>query len=188
MEGRLAGCLVGLIADTKTETGRELDDLGRETAPPDLARVGECGPQCATARNWRVVKNAESGSPLEQVEYFRALAEAVDPDQAIAWARAHSLPDRPDWARIVLEIGCSVDAGHAFAQPAISGEIHIMQTTFPGSFGGNGLVADLNQAPSDVVGTGAEPATLTVIDRGMWARYFQRHLCSAIVETGDFLG
>jgi tetratricopeptide (TPR) repeat protein len=87
----------------------------------------------------------------------------------------------------VLEEGFSVQAGHVFAQPSITQELHAMQTTFPGSFEGSGLVGDLNQPPGDVLGSGgAEAGTLTVISRGLWARFFQRQLCQAIAQTGAF--
>jgi tetratricopeptide (TPR) repeat protein len=86
-----------------------------------------------------------------------------------------------------LEIGFSVDAGHMLAQTSIPSEIHVMQTTFPGSFQSGTLVADLNQEPGDVLDAGGLNAgKLSVIDRGMWAHYFQRHLCLAVEATGDF--
>jgi hypothetical protein len=187
VEGRLAGSLIGLIADTKTQTGRELDALGSANpAPPELAAWLNAG-RMRNTRDWRIVKTPETATPLEQVEYVRALGEAVDPDQAMTWLQAHSVADRPDWGRIILEEGFSVDAGHVFAERSIAEEFHAMQTTFPGSFDGGSLVADLNRAPADVLdGDGPGTSTITVIDRGMWARYFQRHLCAAIFETGHF--
>ena len=30
------------------------------------------------------------------------------------------------------------------------------------------------------------PARPTVINRGIWAQFFQRHLCHAIAQTGDY--
>jgi tetratricopeptide (TPR) repeat protein len=187
VEGRLADCLVGLIADTKTETGKDLDQLAAEkNAPPDLAAwINAC--RMRNTRDWRIVKNPESASPLEQVEYFRARAEAADPDQAISWLQAHSIVNRPDWSRIVLEMNFSVEAGHAFAENSIAQELHVMQGTLPRNFSGGGLAGDLNEPPGDaVIFTGTQSGTPTVISRGMWAQFFQRHLCQAIAETGDF--
>ncbi len=196
IEGRLAGSLVGLIADTKAQTGRELDQLARENPTPDLSAWINAG-RMRNSRDYRLLPKPENATPLEQIEYFRAVAEAISTDQAVAWWQAHlpsdqpdqstGLPGRPDWGRIVLEIGCSVDSGHLLAQNSITEEIHVMQATFPGSFGRGGLVTDLNRAPADVLGTeGADAGKLSVIDQGMWAHFFQRHLCLAIEATGNF--
>jgi tetratricopeptide (TPR) repeat protein len=187
IEGRLADCLVGLIADTKTQTGHDLDQLAAEKPPPpDLAAwLNAC--RMRNTRDWRIVANPEKASPLEQVEYFRAYAEGVNPDLAIAWLQAHSMANRVDWQRIVLEMGFSVQAGHIFAQSSIPQEIHVMQTTFPGSFDSTSLIADLNEPPGDAVNfSGASVGTPVVISRGLWAQFFQRHLCHAIAETGNF--
>lgn len=187
VEGRLAASLVGLIADTKIETGKQLDQLAHEASASTDLTYWLNAARMRNTRDWRIVKTPETASPLEQVEYFRALAEAVDPDQAIAWLQAHSIPDRPDWNRIVLELGFSVDAGHTYAQPSLGAEIKSMQTTFPALFQGADLLQNLNRPPGDVLSAdGPDAGTLTVINRGMWAQYFQRHLCHAIVETGDF--
>jgi tetratricopeptide (TPR) repeat protein len=187
VEGRMAGCLVGLIADTKTATGQQLDQLAHEASKSiDLTNWLNAA-RMRNTRDWRIVKTPETASPLEQVEYFRALAEAVDPDQAIAWLQAHSIPDRPDWARIVLELDFSVEAGHAFAQSSVGAEIKLMETALPGIFGGPDLLMNLNRAPGDVLSAdGASAGTLVVINRGMWAHFFQRHLFHALAETGDF--
>ncbi len=184
---RLAAIDIGLIVDTKAQTGRDLDQLAAEKDPsPDLAAWINAG-RMRNSRDWRIVKNPENASPYEQVEYFRAYAEAVDPDLAIGWLQTNKIANRPDWGRIVLEMGFSVDAGHIFAQNSIAQEIHTMQTTFPGSFIKTTFIADLNELPGDaVIFSGSPTGTPTVISRGMWAQFFQRHLCHAIAETGNF--
>jgi tetratricopeptide (TPR) repeat protein len=187
VEGRLAECIVGLMADTKTQTGLDLDQIASGKAPPPdtAAWVNAC--RMRNTRDWRTLKSPEDASPFEQVEYFRARAEAAGADQAISWLQSHSIADRPDWAMIVLEMGFSVDAGHAFAENSIAQELHVMQTTFPGRFAGALFNADINQLPGDAVTfDSSQSGTPSVINRGMWARFFQRHLCHAIVETGDF--
>ena len=188
VEGQMADILVGLIADTKTKTGRDMDDLSREPgASPDLVHWLNAG-RMRNSRDWRIVPNPENATPFEQVEYFRALGEATeDTDQPIAWLQAHSLPDRPEWSRIVLEEGFSVSAGHQFATPSIGMELKVMRSTFPDRFQDANLIEEINRVPGDVVGTeGPEANALTVINRGMWAQFFQRHLCQAIAQTGEF--
>ncbi len=187
IEGRLAECIVGLIVDTKTQTGLDLDQIAADKSQsPDLeAWINAC--RTRNTRDWRIVPSPEHASPLEQVEYFRARAEAADPDQAIGWLQSHSIANRPDWTRIVLEMNFSVDAGHAFAENSIKEELHVMQTTFPGRFKGPVFNSDINQPPGDAVTFDSlQSGTPAVINGGMWARFFQRHLCNAVVETGDF--
>ena len=187
VEGRLADILVGLIVDTKAQTGHDLDVLAAEKNPPaELAAwINAC--RMRNTRDWRIVPSPEKASPLEQVEYFRAYSEAVNIDLAIGWLTAHSINNRIDWTRIVLESRFSVDAGHMFAENSIGAEVHTMQTTFPGSFGKDTLVNDLNQPPGDAVTfSGPGAGVPTVINRGLWAQFFQRHLCNAIAQTGDF--
>jgi hypothetical protein len=98
VEGRLAGSLVGLIADTKAQTGRELDQFANENPNPDLTVWINAG-RLRNSRDYRLLPKPENGSALEQVEYFRAVAEAVSTDWAIAWLQAHLPPrDRPSSA------------------------------------------------------------------------------------------
>ena len=185
VEGRLAECMIGLIVDTKTQTGRDLDQLAgdKKAASPDLT-AWLSGARLRNTRDWRLIKNPENASPFEQVEYFRALADADNPDQAVSWLKAHALPNRIDWTRIVIEMDFSVEAGHIFAQNSIVQELHVMQATFPGSFTGAGLIADLNQSPD--AADGPDAGAPSVVSRGLWARFFQRHFCEAIYATGDF--
>ena len=182
-EGGWAAVLVGLIEDTKTETGHEIDALAAAKNPSADLVPWVNAARMRNSRDWRIVKEPETASPFEQIEYFRALGEAVDTDKAVDWVSKSHLPLRPDWARIVTEEGYSVQVGHELVESSIGGEIKNMQATFPGSFQGAGWVDELNAAPSDVLGADGR---LAVIDRGMWARYFQRHLCQAIAGTGDF--
>jgi tetratricopeptide (TPR) repeat protein len=188
IEGRLANICIGLIVDTKTQTGKDLDALAAEKTPPaDLAAwLNAC--RMRNTRDWRIVKTPETASAFEQVEFFRAYSEAVDSDLAIKWLRDHNAKNRIDWERITLEMPYSVEGGHVFAEKSIGQEVYIMHTTFPGSFDKTSLIGDLNEPPGDAVNfKGTTTGTPEVISRGMWAAFFQRHLCQAIAETGNFL-
>ncbi len=187
IEGRLANICIGLIVDTKTQTGKDLDNLAPEKSPPaDLAAWINAA-RMRNTRDWRIVKTPETASPLEQVEYFRAYSEMVNPDLALAWLKAHNLDNRIDWQRITLAMFYSVDAGHVFAEKSIPGEIYVMQQTFPGSFSPSSMVSDLNEPAGDAVAfNGSASGIPIVISRGLWAQFFQRHLCHAIEETGSF--
>ncbi len=124
IEGRLADICIGLIVDTKTQTGKDLDALADEKSPPlELVAWINAG-RIRNSRDWRIVKNPEIATPLEQVEYFRAYAETVNPDLAIAWLQNNKIANRIDWQRIVLEMGFSVDAGHTFAEKSIGREVY----------------------------------------------------------------
>ena len=65
-------------------------------------------------------------------------------------------------------------------------EVQSMQAVFPG-VEGPALIDALNESPGEAVQIDAAGThSLPVIDRGLWAEYFQRHLCQAIADTGDF--
>jgi tetratricopeptide (TPR) repeat protein len=188
IEGRLANICIGLIVDTKTQTGKDLDALAAEKSPPlELVAWIHAG-RMRNTRDWRAIQNPDLATPLEQVEYFRAYSEAVDTGLAINWLSDHKMANRIDWQRIVLGMPYSVQAGHIFAEKSIAGEVYTMHTTFPGSFSATSMVGDLNEPPGDAVNfNGSGTGTPVVISRGMWAAFFQRHLCNAIAETGNFL-
>jgi tetratricopeptide (TPR) repeat protein len=188
VEGQLAECMVGLISDNKKDCADEMDSMEKMTgAPKELNSWLRAG-RMRNSRDWRIVEKPEEASAFEQVEYFRALSEAVDVDQGIAWMQAKSIPMRQDWIRIVMESPFSVEAGHAFATSSVATEITAMRAIFPDRFSKDTLISDLNENPEDVlVADASGHLSLQVISNGMWAEYFQRHLCHAIVETGDFL-
>ena len=164
IEGRLADCLVGLIVDTKTQTGHDLDQLAAEKSPPpDLAAwLNAC--RMRNTRDWLESSPIRRmRRPLNKWNTFAPTRETVNPDLAIGWLQAHSMSYRIDWQRIVLEMGFSVDAGHIFAEKSIAQEIHLMQTTFPGSFNGTSLIGDLNEPPGDAVNFNATSSGSPVV-------------------------
>jgi hypothetical protein len=184
VDGQVADCLVGLIADTKVICAQQIDKLAAlPNPPPDLAAWLSAA-RLRNKRDWTALVFPAQATGLEQVEYFRALAEAVGTDNAIVWLRQSNLADRVDWARIILQLSYSVEAGHIFADPAIGKEIHAMQLTFPGSYK-ESLIDDLNQVPGGSLTVGDNH--IQVISPGMWAQFFQRHLCHAMDMEYDFL-
>jgi tetratricopeptide (TPR) repeat protein len=184
VEGQWAACLVGLIADTKAECRDELDSLAALKNPLNEETAWLNAGRMRNSRDWRIVHEPETATPVEQIEYYRAVAEAVDSDMAVNWAASNHLANRPDWSRIATEVGYSVEVGHEVVNDSIGLEIANMQAVFPARFKCAGIIGALNTPPGDVL---AGDGHLAVIDDGMWAFYFQRHLCQAIVATGDFL-
>jgi hypothetical protein len=188
IEGSLAECMVGLIADTKKECADELDRLAKLPSPPPELGAWINASRMRNSRDWRIVPKPEAASAFEQVEYFRAVGEAVNSERALAWLNEKSVPDRQDWDRLVIQSDFSVESGHKYAMPSVDSEISLMQATFPDRFKQDTLTSDLNRLPGGVlVPATSGPGRLSVISDGMWAQYFQRHLCQALVETGVFL-
>ena len=188
VEGKLADCCVGLICDTKKECARELDDLSQMKDAPKELDAWVRASRMRNSRDWRIIDKPENASGFEQLEYFRALGEAISPDQAVSWLQAKSIPNRQDWTRLVLQLPYSVDNGHTFAMPSVASEIALMQTIFPDRFKKETLVKDLNELSGDVLALDAKGTSgLYVITNGMWAQFFQRHLCHALANTGSFL-
>ncbi len=188
LEGQLAECLVGLIADTKKECAEELDRMAKITRAPKELGAWLRAARMRNSRDWRLADKPEKASGLEQVEYFRALSEAVSIGQAMRWLETKAVLPRQDWTRIILEFSFSVEAGHVFASKAVGSELALMQAMFPNRFNKDSLIVALNEAPNGVIVTDSSgKSSLPVISNGMWAQFFQRHFCHAVLETADFL-
>ncbi len=186
-EGRVAECLAGLIADTKAACATELDSLAKvrpgSAALDTWIRVG----RVRNSRDWRLITVAREASGVEQVEYFRAICEAVDSDRAISWVKANTIPPRQDWNRLVMQTAFSVEAGHLYVGPSLRGETDLMQGIFPGRFQTKSFVNDLNELPEDVLVDSSGVRSLKIISSGAWAQFFQRNVLNSCAQIGYFL-
>ena len=189
--GEVAELLIGLIIDTKADCQKRIAALRAQTAA-----YPELGPWVMAAalrntRDYRLLETPGSATLLERVERFRALSEAISSEQAVARTPDHEPSYAPDWERIVLQGGCSVNTGHQFATPSTGLEIGDAARIFPDLRTARApaqFASILNVPPGDAVQTGDDQhAHFRVIDRGTWAQFFQRHLLQAANETYNFL-
>ena len=189
--GEVAELLLGLLIDTKADCQHRIAALqARVAAHPELGPWARAA-ALRNTRDYRLPADPGTATLLERVERFRALSEAISAEQAIARTPKDEPDTAPDWSRIILQAGYGVSAGHQFALPSIGLELKDGAAVFPElaeARTADAFAAVYNQMPGGAVASGEDHrAHWQVIDRGTWARFFQRHLLQAADETYDFL-
>ena len=189
--GEVAELLVGLLIDTKADCQRRIAALQtRAASHPELAPWAAAA-ALRNTRDYRLLPHAQDATLLERIELFRAMSEAISDDQAIKRLANLEPSAAPDWERIVLQGGCTVESGHRFALPSLGLEMQDAAQVFPDLKGARApgqFAAIFNVPPGGPVQAGEDGrARLRVIDRGTWAQFFQRHLLQAADQTYNFL-
>lgn len=131
--------------------------------------------------DWRdmgVNKTKAPGTLLEQLEFFRAVANCINPDAAISRLREWTGDQEmvPDWSRIVLRYDCSVESGH-FCNDFISTELQDAAVTT--GFEAAELDAAAMKRFAEVLNRPYEPKSgdpFSIITTRDWAQHSQRHL------------
>jgi tetratricopeptide (TPR) repeat protein len=142
----------------------------------------------------RKYEGSNTPSLLEQFERFHAVLEKRG--ESAAWGDVLKLPEDqrrlPDWGRIASSDYFSVGVGHELLKVTLQSELAEVGSIYELVWGKKAttetLVADLNASPSHCVTLDAKgTAHVNVIGWGLWAAFFQRHLCNAITSDFDFL-
>jgi hypothetical protein len=136
--------------------------------------------------DWRNRSRVSGETPLEQLEYARALRSRRGDDAFLDYLDTLSDAEgAADSQRIAFNGYFNVEASQRFADQGIDrelGEAHLVWSRYhPGDITEEGLIARLNDRPS------ATPVrhidgrrVVRVLDWGMWAAFEQRHLCHAM--------
>ena len=165
-------------------SGRQKDALARfaalEAAEPSKALAPWLRAlKLRVTTDWRLIPNTARGlSLIEQLEAFRGLARALDDLAAIEFLSGIDPARTADWTRILLHAReFSVQGGNMFAGSAVALELSEVTEHFelPEGTEPELVARKLNQIPA---GWSAEDPW--VIDSGLWARFFQRHLMNAL--------
>ncbi len=189
--GEVAELLVGLIIDTKADCQKRIAALQTQ-----VAAHPELGPWATAAamrntRDYRLLTNPRNATFLERVEQFRAMSEAINAEQAVERVENQQPATAPDWGRMVLQGDYSVDSGHRFALRAVGLELNDAVQIFPELRTARApaqFAAVYNPPPGDAVQADENHRPrFHVIDRGIWAQFFQRHLLHAAGGAYDFL-
>ena len=190
--GEVGELLIGLLDDTKKDCEQRIEKLkSRALANPELS-PWIIAAQLRNRRDWRILEHPSTASLLERIEYFRAQCEAISPDIASQQLLKKSPENIADWSRILLQFDFSVGDGHTFTKRGLKSEFLEISQIFPGIRAGKltaeTLAETLNKLPGEAVARDASGnARITVIDDGMWALFFQRHLCHVAARTDCFL-
>jgi tetratricopeptide (TPR) repeat protein len=131
---------------------------------------------------------------FERFERFRARLGELEEKEAFTEVAALSDEQRrlPDWGRIATCGTYGVGVGNALLASTLPTEMAEIGSTYELVWNKKAtsetLVTDLNAQPTHCVTLDANgTAHVNVIGWGLWAGFFQRHLCNAIVSDFVFL-
>lgn len=129
--------------------------------------------------DWRALSSPGAATKLEKLEYFRARRFALGSRAGADLDLLHDT-DTTRYARIVVGARWGVEDGEDFVEPAAAIELGEAAAVFrsvnrsePGD-----PIEMLNARAGRLMSSG----TVRVIGWGGWAEFFQRHLCSALLE------
>lgn len=164
--------------------GRERDAVAAAEA---LSVESSPSPQRAWARvvqlratgNWRRLPWPGRATPLERLEYGRALATRLGDPRLVSWLDEVREPAALSWTRIALADGFSVETGHRFVMAGFALEIEELARARR-EHRGPGAAPD---AIATLLVTPARPAdALRVLDWPLWANAAERHLAARAVD------
>jgi hypothetical protein len=140
--------------------------------------------------DWRKYHPVEGETLLEAFEYSRAVRQRVGIDSFLDYfdtiePRTQNLPD---WSRIAYSgSDISVEAGHVFTDDDvhINHELdeakRVWAAFHSGDIDRHALIRTLNDRASGPAVASAGATAVNVLDWGMWAASYQRHLCNDLV-------
>ncbi len=190
--GAVAELMTGLVGRSSADHEQRLRKLAvRAVASPELQ------PWITTAelmlgRDWHPVAEANNASLLERIELFRAICKTDGSTAACVQLGRRQFEDVADWPRNFFEHDFSVAEGRRFSRFALPFETDEAVRVFPELAGQpiqSAAFAKALNSPIEpcVTGEGPASARVCVLDAGLWGHFLQRHLCHAIVRTGDHL-
>src|SRR6185295_15470685 len=116
-----------------------------------------------------------------------ALAARLSDVHALAFMRSRNSEDIPDWGRISLATGASVEAGNLFAGTAVSKELEeagrVLDERWDGAAAPRWIAPAAEPAEGRCLVRAGQGLVPRVIDRASWARFYERHALSAAVNS-----
>jgi hypothetical protein len=189
INGQIAGAALETLVNNQTSALRLLAAINS----PDAAVTNWV--RALQARNtgdYRPIGQLKNPTPLERIEWFRAMAYSVDPD--VAWGKLEEkeLQEFPDFCRVANEESYSVEIGHALLQLSVRQELaeisKVYKLSRQATLAPPAAIKALNQLPARCFSTDDPKQTqVRVIGWGTWAAFLQRQLCHAIRENFDFM-
>ncbi len=143
--------------------------------------------------DFRIIGESRTRTLLEELEWFRARAEAVD--LKWAWASLRLSDEQKmlaDWPRVAAAATPNVGIGHVLLETGLPAEFREIGLAYEAEEGkplsSEELVAALNAEPQRcVTATSEGRARVRIIGWGTWAAFLQRHLCQALVTNFLFM-
>jgi tetratricopeptide (TPR) repeat protein len=141
--------------------------------------------------DYRALDKLREPSPIENIARFRAFGRSADID-VVWWKLAESEKLTPDFVRIANADSFSVEVGHQLGSLALPLELRESAAVYELARGkkptAKELIGALNKEPAGCfLRDGSKRASVRVIPWGLWAAFFQRHLCHAVQQNFHFL-
>jgi hypothetical protein len=191
--GALAEAALSALAGRQVEALSSLDAIEVHWRKPHTAawiralRVRACG-------DWRRVAPGR-GTLVERLERFRALRDRAGPDAAGRYLEEHESQDLADWGRLLLRgTPATVSDGNRYIPRLLGLELAEIGGVLgeveplPGALARHLAV---QSTPGGVEIREGRP-TLRILDRGLWAAFFERRLAeyagAAVVHLRQLLG
>ncbi|HWB59199.1 MAG TPA: hypothetical protein VG733_06895, partial [Chthoniobacteraceae bacterium] len=182
--GKLASMVLLALAGREVESLEELKPL--EAAQPAWANALKM----RNTGDWRITAQPASASLLEQLAWFRAATAAAGVDFAHVKFPKSAEDDRPDWGHLAGAESYSVENGHEYIKNLLVLEVAEISATWRTLSGTPmeeaDLVKRLNVSPLPELPL-KETSDFEVLGWPEWAAYYQRHVCSDLWETYDFI-
>ena len=181
VNGRVGDCISLTLMNDQAAAIDQLKNIATNDA--DVA-VWVRTLQARNSGDFRPLKFSAEAPGIERIGWFWAYSEVNSP--VMAWEKmGDAVTQMPDYARIVGEMGYSVQIGNVLLQSWLPQEFQEIAKVYQLSQGRQlqkeELIAALNKLPErcfEAQETG--PPRVRVIGWGLWAMQLQHHLCHAI--------
>jgi tetratricopeptide (TPR) repeat protein len=187
--GKVADALLYTLMENEADGAARAKAL--DTNQPEVASWSRAL-YARNTKDYRALEGIPQRSLAETFEYFQACCLCLDPDKAWEQLSDRIKTNHADPCRILAARGVSVELGHVLLETSMQLELTemnlIYRMTHQRSSTNESLAEILNSPPERCFAVeGTMRGHVRVIGWGQWAMYFQRHLCSAIVDNFNFL-
>ncbi len=191
---RYANVLISLLINDQQDAIEKLDKM--ETIITGLTRpaIFQSWHHALRTRitgDWRILKNKEKLSMFESMEIYRAMCESIGSDQAVQWLKKNEQLKIPftEVARVTVLNDPSVSNGHLFCKNGVANELTEVKKikSHLNLDKHKNLVSFLNRTDTHCISQGSNNKIhVKVINEGVWAGFFQRHLISRTSSEYNF--
>ena len=185
ISGRFSDVILAIGAGRAREGLAKLEDLKEEGGPSAARRAWLAALRLRITGDWRATTEPLASTLLEQLEYFRALRNALDAAAAFHFYESVESEPVPDWGWIAFASGFGTEVG-AFAREGVEPEFReardLWQRQHARPLGTPELARALS-APAQRCMTGDGP---NVIVWGTWAAFLQRHTCQRALAIDNY--